>query len=315
MSGLSGGAGAADAVARIAAALNRFAIMQTGSDVAGEFGEAAVDVFTDETGVNTTSSTNERYDATSDFYDGISDPFSGITPTVGPTTFEGTAANLTDGSASTVWASGTANQATVVIDCGAAVTLAAYAMTAGDGGASTDPASTWTFSGSATGAFAGEQTVLDTQTALTLVDNTRYEYTIGSPQSFRYYKLDVTATLNGNGCRIREVEGIVKNALTLVSAAFTAGAAPASARIVILEKDVDAITLNTDLVASISRDGGTTWSTVTLVDEGDYAGARRVLSGTASLAAQPSGTNMLWRIVGAAAKEFQVHAVALMWGS
>ena len=43
-------------------------------------------------------------------------------------------------------------------------------------------------------------------------------------------------------------------ATTIVSNAFTAGAAPTSSRIVVFQENIESITINTDLIASISRE-------------------------------------------------------------
>jgi len=59
------------------------------------------------------------------------------------------------------------------------------------------------------------------------------------------------------------------NNITLPSTAVTAVAQPTSASMIVFEEDVDAVTLNTDLVAAVSRDGGTTWTNCTLVDKGN----------------------------------------------
>ena len=57
--------------------------------------------------------------------------------------------------------------------------------------------------------------------------------------------------------------------MTLQSNAFTAQADPTTARIIIDEEDVNgATTLNTDLKAYASRDGGTTFTQMTLADQG-----------------------------------------------
>jgi len=78
--------------------------------------------------------------------------------------------------------------------------------------------------------------------------------------------------------------------LTLYSVATTAVAQPSSATLTVLEEDVDPVTLNTDLMAAVSRDGGATWTNVPLVDKGvgaNYA----VLSGSAATTAIPTMTN------------------------
>ena len=106
--------------------------------------------------------------------------------------------------------------------------------------------------------------------------------------------------------------------LTLISTAVTAQAAPSDARIVIFEQDIDALTINTDIKAFVSRDNGTTYSEVTLTDEGDYVSGKQILAGSVDVSGQPSGTSMRYKIRGynnsGDAKEFNLHGVCLTWG-
>ena len=60
------------------------------------------------------------------------------------------------------------------------------------------------------------------------------------------------------------------NNITLLSNAQTAQAAPIEGRLMIYEEDVDTITLNTDMKAYISRDGGTTYTQITLAEDVVY---------------------------------------------
>ena len=101
---------------------------------------------------------------------------------------------------------------------------------------------------------------------------------------------------------------------TIVSNAFTAGSAPSTSRIVVFQENVDSITLNTDIIASISRDGGTTFTTATLTDSGYVTGSsgQRILTGTATISGQPSGTSMRWKLA-LANNQSKIHGVSLQW--
>jgi len=105
----------------------------------------------------------------------------------------------------------------------------------------------------------------------------------------------------------------VPSNMTLVSAVMTAVEEPNDMRIVLYEEDVDAITLNTDLIASVSRDGGTTWTVVTLEDEGTYDSTKRVLAGVADVSLQPTGTSVVYKIVTANAKDLKLYGASLSW--
>ena len=73
-------------------------------------------------------------------------------------------------------------------------------------------------------------------------------------------------------------------------------------------------TLNTDITLEASRDGGTTWTAVTLSDFGPspISGAR-VLKGSATVSGQPSGTSMKWRVKTFNTKEQRVHGLWMQW--
>jgi len=101
---------------------------------------------------------------------------------------------------------------------------------------------------------------------------------------------------------------------TLVSTSFTASSVPTSSRIVVFEENVDTPTLNTDIIASISRDGGSTFTNATLSDSGYVTGSsgQRILTGQATISGQPSGQSMRWKLA-LANNTVKIHGVALQW--
>jgi hypothetical protein len=105
--------------------------------------------------------------------------------------------------------------------------------------------------------------------------------------------------------------------LTLESESVTASAVPATARIICEIDDADEVlTLNTDIKGWVSRDGGTTFTQATLtnyktVSSGTYR--RKLLSGSVSVAGQPSGTAMRYRITGHNSKTLVVKSGGMRW--
>jgi len=101
---------------------------------------------------------------------------------------------------------------------------------------------------------------------------------------------------------------------TIVSTAFSATSVPTTARIVVFEEDVDTPTLNTDVIASISRDGGSTFTNATLSDSGYVTGSsgQRILTGQATISGQPSGQSMRWKLA-LANNTVKIHGVSLQW--
>ena len=98
------------------------------------------------------------------------------------------------------------------------------------------------------------------------------------------------------------------------SNAFTASSVPTSSRIVVFEENVASPTLNTDIIASISRDGGSNFTTATLTDSGYVTGSsgQRILTGTATISGQPSGQSMRWKLA-LANNAVKIHGVSLSW--
>ena len=101
---------------------------------------------------------------------------------------------------------------------------------------------------------------------------------------------------------------------TITSEAFAAGSVPTVSRIVVFEENVATPTLNTDIIASISRNGGSNFTTATLADSGYVTGSsgQRILTGQATISGQPSGQSMRWKLA-LANNTVKIHGVALQW--
>jgi len=117
---------------------------------------------------------------------------------------------------------------------------------------------------------------------------------------------------SGTGTEADQPEGSPEN-MTLQSISFTAQAQSDNARIVLLQEDVDSVTLNTDLIASVSRDGGTTFTSFTLEDQGEYENNRKLLSASVDISSQPTGTDMVYKIESANNKDLKIHGSGLSW--
>jgi len=98
-----------------------------------------------------------------------------------------------DGSNATAWITTyLVLTGTLKIDPGVITKVYGYTIVAHH--VNTDDPRTWIFEGSATGAFTGEQTTLDTQTNVsTWTAGERRTYTLATPANYRYYRLNVTA--------------------------------------------------------------------------------------------------------------------------
>ena len=104
---------------------------------------------------------------------------------------------------------------------------------------------------------------------------------------------------------------------SIITNPTTASEVPTKARVVLIAANNESITLNTELIASVSRDNGTTYTTTTLSDQGIYAntGNVRIYTGEASLTTQPSGTIIRTKIETANNKNVEIHAYTTQWRS
>jgi hypothetical protein len=106
--------------------------------------------------------------------------------------------------------------------------------------------------------------------------------------------------------------------VSLLGSSQTAQSVPTNARLVVVHTPVDSVTLDTDAVLSISRDGGTTFTNFTLTKKIDYGTidgetAEILVTNDLDISAQPSGTSMVWKLTTANAKEQRLNAVYAQW--
>lgn len=112
---------------------------------------------------------------------------------------------------------------------------------------------------------------------------------------------------------VASLSSIVAQSMTLISTFTVAAAAPDSARIVLFEQDVDAISLNSDLLAFVTRNNGGSWAQITLQEESNYQPGKRLLSGTGDLSSQTSGTSVRWKVTTHNNKNMKLYGVGMTW--
>jgi len=105
--------------------------------------------------------------------------------------------------------------------------------------------------------------------------------------------------------------------MTIASNAYTAQAAPTTARIILDEYSVTgSATVNTDIKAYASRDNGTTYTQMTLADQGTIETNHRLLSGSVDISGQPSGTSVKYKVETlnqSASKDTRVYGASMAW--
>jgi len=321
--GVVGGAGK-DHLARALAVLGEFNRLTDHGASGKALGFGFVDDFQDETNVDTVASTGETYDSGNDCYynDGGLDVLTG-TP-IGDMTSNGGLAAAFDSTTSQIWNSsagkstGDQTKANIGLNFGTAKTVAEFQFYgSSDRGMinGSFPTVNFELQGSATGAFAGEETVLYSSS---FTDSAGVVVSVTSgitATAFQYVRVHMG---EGNALNydwhLAELvlkENIAVPALVLQSEAFTAEQAPADGDFIALLEPVDAVTLGTDVKAYLSQDGGTTWAEVTLDDRGDAETGISVIAG--SVAPGGSGTSLRWKIETFNDKKVKAHAVALLW--
>ena len=283
-------------------------LIQTKGGIADEYHDAS--------GVNASGSVDETYDATSDFYSGagisanlctggtpiVSRSFPGYYPASafnGSTTGQQWAdANHGGGSATSDYIG---YQFATAVDITRLRMVQTNTTSNGTGTAAieySDNGSSWTEAKASSACLAD------------------VTFNFSSVGAHVYWRIRSTDTSIQYSWGVYEIEmfGAVSLNMTLVSNVFTATTQPTKARVVLLHQPVDSVTLNTDLVISVSRDGGTTFTNAVASSEGVYSTGINIIS-TASIdiSGQPAGTSMVYKLTTANTKEQKVHGTWLQW--
>jgi len=308
----NGGGGSGDSTtARKNIMLNAFRIAINGGLSLLNMVDGFVDEFEDETGIDIGAGINEIYDPVNKLYQNFGGAVgTDLVPTMTSNTTPSGVCSASSDQAGAPWNAFDDSNTTDWRSADTVTGWLQYQFTSAEIALSISLQASslvsfvpkdFTVQGSNTGAFAGEETILVTVTNQTgWLSNEIRNFIFTTTGSFQYYRLDITANNGGTAIRVRELEfldgigGVVN--MTLISNSQVAENIPTEARIILFEEDVDAQILNTDLKAFASRDGGATFSQMTLSDDGDYQSGRRILSGSVDLSGQPSGTNMQYKI-------------------
>ncbi len=309
--------------------LSTFLAAEAGNFTTVSIVDGVVNGFADESGINTGSSTNEFYDAANDLYsssgvqnEGIFSRAHSSYVAVG----DGVTGYQFVGMTRAV--SNTGTIASIKVGIGTVTTSGSFTAEIWTDNAGTISTQVGGASDSQSISTTGTKTFTWSSNVPSVTSGTKYWVVFAGASDGGNVELSATADGTGIDGHVNDVKasltesnwnfriGIEINVsanMTLISNSATAGATPAEAHIVIFEEDVDATTLNTDLTGSVSRDGGTTFTQVTLSDKGNYTSGKRLFSGTADISSQPSGTNMVWNITTNNNKELRIHGVGMEW--
>jgi hypothetical protein len=131
--------------------------------------------------------------------------------------------------------------------------------------------------------------------------------------AFRYYRVSFIGNdLNPQVYELEMSETAYYNNLTLVSVATPALTQPARARLTLLVEASVAVVAETDLRAWVSRDDGTSWAQVTLIDRGSWGTNRNAYS-SAMTPLSGSGTAMRYKVVTDNHKLIRLREVQMLY--
>ena len=325
--------------------LNSFRIEEQGGLTVQGMVDGISDVFTDESGVDTSASTNELHNATGDYYENV-----GTVTTVpissnwtarasGDSYGAGTLNSTASGSSYTTVALLTGDfsfrfqSSTITSDwaLGGVFDTAEFATAAS--GTGTQNAGM----GSMTNSFSvklgtpailkGASTVSSTTSANT--SNIFEIKRVSGAISWRNYSTDTTI-YTWAGTYTQDMHGVLGGGSSvsytnieligagpnlnsvIVSDTFTALSQPDTAFVTVWHEDVDSVTLNTDFTIEVSRDAGTTWTAGTLA-LATTLGADKIITCTIDISGQPAGTSMEYRAKFLNTKSQRLRGVGLQW--
>ena len=123
--------------------------------------------------------------------------------------------------------------------------------------------------------------------------------------------LTVCTSTNGDAIDDLGITGTSVNSI-IVSDTFTALSQPDTAFVTVWHEDVDSVTLNTDFTIEVSRDAGTTWTAGTLA-LATTLGADKIITCTIDISGQPAGTSMEYRAKFLNEKSQRLRGVSMQW--
>ncbi len=303
--------------------------LQVSSDRIG-LEDGISDPFGDETDVDTSTSSNEFFNSTGTYYSGLTSSAvsqgtgtaignmtsgGGLAASFDSTTAQaanvsaGISSNVSSGNVGKDWGSGN-TKSIQKIDVYPSNNLGLATTTGG----SPDIALTIKLQGS-TDNFSASVVDLGSLAVGTSV-TAKQTITATDITAFRYHRLLITPDSNAQVyCAELEFTEYATANLTLVSNAFTADAAPSNTIIGVQVVENESITINTDLTAEVSRDGGSNFTTCTLSLNTTLGatGTKYYESASTDISSQPSGTSMVYRVKTLNTKNIEVHGVALKW--
>lgn len=301
--------------------LRQYALLSITSNGATFFENGFYDNFENENHINITESINQNYDENGDFYTTIDTSSYGSTLITGGeiyTASEGTAANAADGS------TGSIVSLDPSLPTGSEWWQVQFSVPRAISRYSIHWENHVDIPAYCTGTviYASNDgsnfiEISDDRTGIgSLTQNTLDLYNFTNFNSYTYWRIYSHAGAGGGtgNCGFAEVEMYEysgANNIDLVSKEFSSNKQVSSTQISIAVEEIDSIVENTDLIAYISIDGGSTWGQVNLVDNGNATSSIRILDGKREFPS--SGTNILYNISTFNSKSLKIYGVGMSW--
>lgn len=207
----------------------------------------------------------------------------------GNQSFGGAAWRAFNKSLTTGWIGTSTSSEWIKIDLGSSKEIGAYQITNAPDGVGSPTG--WTLQGSDDNST---WETVDTQTSLTWSNGETKSFNI-TPTTYRYWILTVSGVVSGSDIRIAEIDFLPDTSVSavIVSSGIVAESAPSTVYFsgLFANYDISKITV------SLSRDGGTSYTTATI--DADYdlrLNGWTVLQASAYVSGQPSGTELRYKI-------------------
>lgn len=128
---------------------------------------------------------------------------------------------------------------------------------------------------------------------------------------------DETGVSSSTGMTYNSTDDYYNNASggsgTIIGNSYSAESAPSKFRVILWQENVGSPTANTDFIVSVSRDGGSTFTTATLTDGGYFTGASGMKIWSAKQDfSSTSGSSIVYKIE-CANQESRIHGVSVQW--